>query len=82
MLLKKLCLLALLAYKRTLSPIFGTRCAYTPTCSMYSYDAISKYGALVGIVLTALRLLRCNPFFKGGFDPVRENYRGRIKWLI
>lgn len=72
----------LLLYKRTLSPIVGNRCAYTPTCSMYSYDAIAKYGAIIGIVLTAGRLLRCTPFSKGGFDPVKENYRGRIKWLI
>lgn len=72
----------LLAYKRTLSPLTGRHCAYTPTCSMYSYDAIEKYGAIVGIVLTAGRLLRCTPFSKGGFNPVKENYRGRIKWLI
>lgn len=80
--LKRACLALLLLYKRTLSQITGRRCAYTPTCSMYSYDAISKYGVVVGIALTAGRLLRCNPFSKGGFDPVKENYRGRVKWLI
>ncbi len=80
--LKRLCLALLLIYKRTLSPITGTRCAYTPTCSMYSYDAISKHGVVKGILMTAERLLRCTPFAKGGFDPVRENYRGKIKWLI
>lgn len=80
--LKRLCLAMLNWYKRTLSPILGKHCAYTPTCSMFSYDAISKYGAIVGIFLTAGRLLRCTPFCKGGFDPVRENYRGHIKWLI
>lgn len=80
--IKKFCLWLLIWYKRVLSPITGRHCAYTPTCSMYSYDAISKYGAVVGVVMTALRLLRCNPFFKGGFDPVKENYRGKIKWLL
>ncbi|MGN0743669.1 MAG: membrane protein insertion efficiency factor YidD [Christensenellales bacterium] len=80
--IKKLCQWLLLLYKRTLSPVTGTRCAYVPTCSMYSYDAFEKYGALVGLVLTAGRLLRCTPFAKGGFDPVRENYKGKIKWLI
>ncbi len=80
--LKAVCLALLRWYKRVLSPILGRHCGYTPTCSMYSYDAISKYGAIVGIVLTAGRLLRCNPLFKGGFDPVRENYRGKVKWLI
>ena len=49
---------------------------------MYSYDAIKKHGALKGIFMTIERLLRCNPFVKGGFDPVPENYRGKIKWLI
>lgn len=80
--LKRACFALLLLYKRTLSPIIGRHCAYTPTCSMYSYDAISKYGVVIGIALTAGRLMRCNPFYKGGFDPVKENYRGRVKWLI
>ncbi|MDE6303000.1 MAG: membrane protein insertion efficiency factor YidD [Clostridia bacterium] len=80
--LKRICLALLLLYKRTLSPITGRRCGYTPTCSMYSYDAISKYGAVIGIALTLERLARCTPFHKGGFNPVRENYRGRVKWLI
>ncbi len=80
--LKWICKKLLLLYKRTLSPVTGRHCAYVPTCSMYSYDAIDKYGAIIGIALTVERLLRCNPFSKGGFDPVKENYRGRIKWLI
>ncbi len=79
---KAICLELLLIYKRFLSPIFGRHCAYTPTCSMYGYDAISKYGVFAGIFLTAGRLLRCTPFAKGGFDPVKENYRGKVKWLI
>jgi putative component of membrane protein insertase Oxa1/YidC/SpoIIIJ protein YidD len=49
---------------------------------MYSYDAIKKHGAFVGLLMTIERLSRCNPFHKGGFDPVPENYRGKIKWLI
>lgn len=80
--IKSFCLWLLIWYKRVLSPVFGRHCAYTPTCSMYSYDAISKYGAFVGILMTAERLLRCTPFSKGGFDPVKENYRGKVKWLI
>lgn len=72
----------LLAYKRTLSLAVGNHCAYTPTCSMYSYDALKKHGAVKGVLMTIARLLRCNPFVKGGFDPVPENYRGKIKWLI
>jgi putative component of membrane protein insertase Oxa1/YidC/SpoIIIJ protein YidD len=49
---------------------------------MYTYDAVERYGAPVGLFMGLLRVLRCNPFFKGGFEPVPENYRGKIKWLI
>lgn len=45
-------------------------CIYTPTCSQYSIEAIEKYGAFKGSYLTAKRILRCNPFAKGGYDPV------------
>jgi len=49
---------------------------------MYMYDAIEKHGVIKGIVLGVKRLLKCGPWAKGGFDPVRENYRGKLKWLI
>lgn len=45
-------------------------CIYVPTCSEYSLEAIEKYGAFKGGILTLWRILRCNPFVKGGFDPV------------
>lgn len=45
-------------------------CKFTPTCSEYGIEAIEKYGALKGGLLTAWRILRCNPFSKGGYDPV------------
>ena len=80
--IKRFLMFLLLAYKRTLSLAVGNHCAYTPTCSMYSYDALRKHGAVKGVLMTIARLLRCNPFVKGGFDPVPENYRGKIKWLI
>ena len=80
--IKRFLLLLLLAYKRTLSRVVGNHCAYTPTCSMYSYGAIEKHGVVKGLCMTIARLVRCNPFVKGGFDPVPENYRGKIKWLI
>jgi len=58
-------------YKRHLSGIKGrAHCIYTPTCSEYGIEAIEKYGALKGGFLTLWRILRCNPFAKGGFDPV------------
>jgi putative membrane protein insertion efficiency factor len=49
---------------------------------MYTLDAIKKYGAIRGVWLGSLRILRCNPFAKGGFDPVRENLKGSAKWTL
>jgi hypothetical protein len=57
-------------YQITLSPLFGTRCRFHPTCSVYAQEAISKYGVLRGTYLGARRLLRCHPFHAGGIDPV------------
>ena len=58
-------------YKRFLSPLLIPACRFSPTCSEYAYDAVSKYGVFRGLFLAAGRILRCNPFSKGGFDPVR-----------
>ena len=57
-------------YQRYISPLFGARCIYTPTCSEYALQAITKYGALKGTFLAVKRILRCHPFHEGGFDPV------------
>ena len=59
-------------YQRTLSPLLGPRCKYYPSCSEYAVQAIGRYGILRGTVLAAWRLLRCNPFSHGGYDPVSE----------
>ena len=58
-------------YKRYLSPLKGVSvCKYTPTCSTYAIEAIEKHGVLKGGLLAVWRILRCNPFSKGGYDPV------------
>ena len=57
-------------YRRHISPNSAPRCRYLPTCSAYALEALEKYGALKGAWLSVRRLLRCNPFFKGGYDPV------------
>ena len=62
-------------YQKFLSPLKHTRCPYTPTCSQYGLEAIQKYGAFKGSLLACWRILRCNPFSKGGYDPVP--YTGR-----
>jgi len=57
-------------YQKALSPYLGKNCRYTPTCSQYAAEAIQKYGALRGGWMALRRILRCNPFHKGGYDPV------------
>ena len=59
------------AYQRWISPAFPRRCKYHPSCSEYAIQAIEEFGILRGLVLAAWRLLRCNPFSHGGFDPVQ-----------
>ncbi|MTD45544.1 membrane protein insertion efficiency factor YidD [Conexibacter sp. W3-3-2] len=57
-------------YRRAISPALPQRCKYEPSCSAYAAQAIQDYGILRGLVLGAWRLLRCNPWSHGGFDPV------------
>ena len=69
--MKKLFLLLIRFYQRAISPYTPAACRFTPTCSQYAYEAITKYGALKGGWLALRRLLRCNPFYKGDYqDPV------------
>jgi putative membrane protein insertion efficiency factor len=70
-LIKKVLIFFIRTYQLTLSPRFSHgACRYTPTCSQYMLEAIEIHGPLKGIGLGILRILRCNPLFKGGYDPV------------
>jgi putative membrane protein insertion efficiency factor len=59
------------AYRRFISPMLPPSCRFTPSCSLYTLQAIEKYGLLKGSLMGARRVLRCHPFTKGGFDPVQ-----------
>lgn len=59
-------------YQRFISPGLPRRCKYEPTCSAYAVQAVREYGILRGLALGAWRLLRCNPWSRGGFDPVQD----------
>ena len=62
------------AYQRWISPGLPRRCRYEPTCSAYAAQSVRRHGAARGALLATWRLLRCNPFTHGGFDPVPERF--------
>jgi uncharacterized protein len=71
----KLVILQLLrAYKWAISPMFPPACRYVPTCSEYAMEAVERYGVLRGGLKALLRLLRCHPFARGGYDPVVKRH--------
>jgi uncharacterized protein len=61
---------SLRAYKWAISPMLPTACRYVPTCSEYAMEAVERYGAIRGGWMAMIRLLRCHPFVRGGYDPV------------
>ena len=68
--MKRLLLALIRFYRRGISPLRAPCCRYIPTCSQYALEAVEKYGAAKGSWLALRRFLRCNPFHKGGYDPV------------
>jgi len=65
-----LLLLPIKFYQRAISPLFPPSCRFTPTCSQYAVEAITKYGAIKGTWLATKRILKCHPWGKFGYDPV------------
>lgn len=70
--MKKLILALIRFYKAAISPHTKPSCKYIPSCSDYGLEAVERFGALKGSALTIWRILRCNPFSKGGYDPVPQ----------
>lgn len=74
--IKKFLIFILRLYQKYISPLKRTpSCRFVPTCSQYAIEAFDEWGAVIGLALTVWRLLRCNPFCRGGFDyvPKRKN---------
>jgi putative membrane protein insertion efficiency factor len=76
---KRLFLGVIRAYQRWISPRRPRRCKYEPTCSAYAVESIQRYGAVRGGLMAGWRLLRCNPFSHGGFDPVPDRFTLRAR---
>lgn len=70
--MKELLIGCIKSYKKHISPYFVRSCRYFPTCSEYAAEAIESYGVFRGTIMALWRILRCNPFSRGGVDPVRK----------
>jgi putative membrane protein insertion efficiency factor len=71
---KRIFLAPIRGYQRWISPAFPRRCKYEPTCSAYAVEAVERFGVTRGFLLASWRILRCNPFSHGGFDPVPDRF--------
>lgn len=69
--MKKVIINLIKFYRKNISPMSPPKCKYIPTCSQYAIESIEKYGVFKGCILAFWRIIRCNPFSKGGFDPVK-----------
>jgi hypothetical protein len=71
---KRLALAPIRGYQRWISPSRPRRCKYEPTCSAYAVESIESFGVIRGLILAIYRVIRCNPFSHGGFDPVPDHF--------
>ena len=69
--MKKILIGLIRFYRKYISPLKAPSCKFYPTCSQYAIDAIEKKGIFLGLILAVWRILRCNPFSRGGYDPVK-----------
>ena len=75
--MKRLLILLIRFYQQAISPYKRACCKYYPTCSNYALQAVERFGAFRGFFMAAYRVLRCNPFSRGGYDPVPEKKEKR-----
>ena len=77
------CLILVYLYKILISPMLPKSCKFTPSCSTYCVIAVKRFGVVVGVFYSVKRILKCNHFSKKhGIDPVPDNLKGDLKWLI
>lgn len=72
--MKRILISLIKGYHKYISPILPGACRFYPTCSMYAVEAIERFGIIRGTALATYRILRCNPFCKGGYDPVPKEF--------
>ncbi|GBG93987.1 hypothetical protein LFYK43_04460 [Ligilactobacillus salitolerans] len=72
--MKNILIFPIKIYQKVISPLFPPSCRYYPTCSNYALQALEKHGLILGAVMALARIIRCNPFIRGGYDPVPEKF--------
>lgn len=72
--IKYIFILPIRFYQKFISPFLPARCRYYPSCSNYAIEAFSKYGIVIGLLKSVSRILRCNPLFPGGYEPVEKGW--------
>lgn len=72
--MKRIFISLLKGYHKYISPVMPGACRFYPTCSMYAAEAIERFGVIRGSLLATYRIMRCNPFCRGGYDPVPEKF--------
>ena len=72
--MRKILIFIVRIYQALISPLFPPSCRYYPTCSSYMIDALKKHGPILGLIMGISRILRYNPFIRGGVDPVPDNF--------
>lgn len=72
--MKQLLIWLIRGYKKAISPLFVGSCRFSPSCSEYAEEALREYGVMRGAILAIWRILRCNPFSAGGYDPVIKRH--------
>lgn len=72
--MRQIMILLVRIYQKTISPLLPASCRYYPTCSNYMIGALKKHGPILGLIMGIARILRCNPFVKGGVDPVPAKF--------
>lgn len=77
--MKKIVLLIITFYRKFISPLKPPTCRFYPTCSAYTYEAVSRFGTIKGLYLGFRRIIRCHPYNPGGVDPVPENFAFFVK---
>lgn len=80
--MKRLVLAMIHGYQRWVSPLKKPCCRYIPTCSAYAVQAVERFGVVKGLFLALCRILRCNPFHPGGYDPVPEQGESLLQYLF